>query len=123
MLCGFLVIFTGVYLLNLANGDPDGHKLLNGKIESGVPTDGIASIQTRLSMQHRRSLDAHRMSVGSNGISTRGDRERLMDAYDQENGFGLTDLTEDSDGESSIPRRSTEQLVNSHPHKANGHGR
>ena len=44
LLCGFLVIFTGVYLLNLSRGDPDGHTLLNGKVSNGIPTDGIASI-------------------------------------------------------------------------------
>ena len=39
------------------------------------------------------------MSVGSNGYG-RGDREGLIHAYDEEEeniGFGLTDLAEDSD--------------------------
>src|SRR5205823_2897345 len=91
LLCGFLVIFTGVYLLNLSRSDPDGHRLLNGKgmdLE-GVPTDGIASIQTRRSMQARRSLELHRLSSGS-GYGRQGDHVGLIHAYDEENGgFGL----------------------------------
>ncbi|KAI9721719.1 MAG: hypothetical protein M1812_002054 [Candelaria pacifica] len=110
LLCGFLVIFAGVYLLNLSRGDPDGHKLLNGNIEDGVPTDGIAGIQTRRSMQHRRSMDSstHRLSNG------RGDREGLIHSYDEENGgFGLTDLTEDSDEEDTAKRKSSVQVSRS----------
>ena len=100
LLCGFLVIFAGVYLLNLSRGDPDGHKLLNGKIEEGVPTDGMSGILTRRSMQASRSSEHARQSIGSVGFGTRGDREGLIHAYDQENGgFGLTELTEDSEGE------------------------
>jgi hypothetical protein len=45
----------------------------------------------------------HRLSVGSNGFG-RSDREGLIRAYDEEEnaGFGLTDLTEDSEEESPI---------------------
>ncbi|KAH0556743.1 hypothetical protein GP486_005470 [Trichoglossum hirsutum] len=103
LLCGFLVIFTGVYLLNLSRGDPDGHKLLNGRpIDSdGVPTDGIASIQTRRSMQARRSLEQHRLSTGS-GYARHGDHVGLMHAFDEENGeFGLTEVTEESESDES----------------------
>ncbi|KAI9748186.1 MAG: hypothetical protein M1815_003465 [Lichina confinis] len=111
LLCGFLVIFTGVYLLNLSRGDPDGRRLLNGKDTSGVPTDGIASIQTRRSMQAQRSFDHHRASSGSisysrSGAGRRGDdREGLIHAYDEEEenaGFGLADLTEDSDDDDDV---------------------
>lgn len=109
LLCGFLIIFSGVYLLNLSKDDPNGHQLLAGKLEDGVPTDGIAGIQTRLSMQSRRSMDPHRMSNGSIGLSPRtprGDREGLIHAFDVENGeeFGLSDLAEDSDGEFEASR-------------------
>jgi magnesium transporter len=63
----------------------------------GVPTDGIASIQTRRSMQARRSLEPHRLSSGS-GYGRQGDHVGLIHAYDEENGgFGLTELTEDSE--------------------------
>lgn len=93
LLCGFLVIFTGVYLLNLSRHDPDGHTMVNSKLdEDGVPTDGMASFQTRRSMQSRRSSS----SAYFNGAS---DREGLIHAYDAENGIGMNTLTEVSDGE------------------------
>lgn len=112
LLTGFLVIFSGVYLLNLSRHDPDGRKMSATKDdeENGVPTDGIASYSTRLSMQTRRSLDPHRRSSSSipylNGQS---DREGLMRSYDAENGvIGLTELREDSDGEPGPTTKQTE---------------
>ena len=101
LLSGFLVIFTGVYLLNLSRGDPDGQKLLNGHVSDGVPTDGITGLQTRRSMQTRRSVDAGRNSVGNSpGYRRSGERGVLMHSYDrtsEENvGLGLGDLAEDS---------------------------
>jgi len=44
------------------------------------------------------------MSVGSNGYGRAGDREGLIRAYDEEEntGFGLTDLTEDSDEDAPL---------------------
>ncbi|KAH0847389.1 Magnesium transporter NIPA2 [Fonsecaea pedrosoi] len=108
LLCGFLVIFSGVYLLNLSRGDPDGHRLLNGKIpdEDGIPTDALAGLQTRRSMQSRRSLDPHRRSssltYSPGGMLSGGSRHAsaesagLMQNYDVEHGaFGLSDLVED----------------------------
>lgn len=110
LLCGFLVIFTGVYLLNLSRGDPSGHRLLNGNLEDGVPTDAIASLQTRLSMQARRSVDHRRMSSGSVGFGSRADRQGLIHSYDEENGgFGLDDLTEESDREADATRPNFER--------------
>ena len=91
--------FTGVYLLNISRGDPDGHKMINRAPYDGIATDIVSGIQTRRSMQARRSLDPHRMSMGSNGYERSDDREGLIRAYDEEEnaGFGLTDLAEDSD--------------------------
>ncbi|KAL8906296.1 MAG: hypothetical protein Q9207_002122 [Kuettlingeria erythrocarpa] len=115
LLSGFLVIFSGVYLLNLSRDDPSGHKLLSGKIEDGIPTDGITGLQTRASMQTRRSVDARRVSGGSLGFGTRGDREGLIYSYDEENGgFGLTDLTEDSESERATPRPSVNGRIHNH---------
>jgi magnesium transporter len=105
LLCGFLVIFAGVYLLNLARGDPDGHKMINGKLsgEDGIPTDPVASLQTRRSMQTRRSsVDPHRRSNSltfSMGGGQSRESEGLIHSYDVEHGaFGLTDLEEEPDG-------------------------
>lgn len=104
LLCGFLITFTGVYLLNLSRADPHGMRALAGRSTDATGTDMISSIQTRLSMQARRSTDP-RSSIGSRGHT---DRDGLMRAYDEEAAaggqFGLTDLAEDSDDEP--PRRN-----------------
>jgi drug/metabolite transporter (DMT)-like permease len=88
LLCGFLITFTGVYLLNLSRQDPSGRNLGPGSNGDSTGTDMISGIQTRLSMQARRSTSSHH-----------GDRDGLMRAYDEEAaaGFGLADLAEDSD--------------------------
>ena len=107
LLCGFLTIFTGVYLLNLSRHDPDGHSMVNLKFdEDGVPTDGITSFQTRRSMQSRRSSS----SAYFNGNS---DREGLIQAFDAENGISMHTLTETSDGEPgpTFPRTNTQTAV------------
>ncbi len=104
LLSGFLVIFTGVYLLNLSRGDPDGHKMLNGHVADGVPTDGLTGLQTRRSMQTRRSVDAGRATIGSAGFG-RGERGVLMHSFEESN-VGLEDLTEDSEEDKELRRPS-----------------
>ncbi|KAG6040528.1 hypothetical protein E4U41_000241 [Claviceps citrina] len=97
LLCGFLVTFTGVYLLNLSRGDPNGSRLVAGRGGyDATPTDMVSGFQTRRSMQSRRSADPSRHSLGSH----HDDRAGLIRAYDEEEaaGLGLTDLTtEDSE--------------------------
>lgn len=113
LLCGFLVTFTGVYLLNLSRSDPNGHKYVAGRGgDDATGTDMISTIQTRLSMQARRSGDPHRMSIGSR----HGDTTGLMRAYDEEAGaeFGLTDLADESDDENDRHRANG---------SANGHSK
>lgn len=72
--------------------------------DDAVGTDMVSQIQTRLSMEARRSF-GHRPS---------SDREGLMRAYDEEEAaeFGLTDLAEDSDDEGAS--------VNGRRHHQNG---
>lgn len=109
LLCGFLVTFTGVYLLNLSRTDPNGTKSLARRTRGdAMGTDMISNIQTRMSMEARRS-GAH-PSVGSNHG---GDREGLIHAYDEEEatGLGLTDLTEDDDDDDD-PRSP---MIGAHP--------
>lgn len=115
LLCGFLVIFAGVYLLNLARGDPDGHQMMNGKMngDEGIPTDPVASLQTRRSMQARRSSsDPHRRSSSLNfhvGGGSSRESDGLIHSYDVEHGaFGLTDLEEESDGNGEASRRQND---------------
>ena len=107
LLCGFLVTFSGVYLLNLSREDPDGRTLLgqagplelHGEFEEGIPTDAMGVWGTRRSMQLRRSAEhghSRRHSWGSasaGGRRSLGDREALMD------GFGLDDLAEEESDE------------------------
>lgn len=115
LLCGFLTTFTGVYLLNLSRADPNGTKLAGNRAGyEGTPTDMVSSFQTRRSMQSRRSGDPSRHSMGS----FHGDREGLIHAYDEEeaNGFGLTDLAEESEEDSrrtngnGQPKRETDHI-------------
>ncbi|EAS32045.3 uncharacterized protein CIMG_03069 [Coccidioides immitis RS] len=118
LLCGFLIIFAGVYLLNLSRTDPDGHTMLNGKTdeEGGVPTDGIASLQTRRSLQNRRSVDHRRSSSSLTYFHGSSDREGLMRSYDVEAGaFGLTDLADSDDGgRNSTSRKASQQVERQH---------
>lgn len=118
LLCGFLTIFTGVYLLNLSREDPDGHKLgiASGRNNAdelgnyaevdGIPTDGLTGLQTRMSMQSRRSgEEGHRRSSSWNLRSPtvankRKSGEHLMHSYDVE-ANNLGDLAEDSDEDTS----------------------
>ena len=144
LLCGFLTIFTGVYLLNLSREDPDGvstgihrHRRISNSSDDidegrgkyfevdGIPTDGLGAIQTRLSIQARRSMEdegRHRRSsswslrspiTGSFPLSTttaskQGSQNQrpseqqhhLMHSYDAET-QGLSDLAEDSDEDSA----------------------
>ena len=111
LLSGFLVIFTGVYLLNLSRGDPDGHKLLNGHMIDGAPTDGLTGLQTRHSMQVRRSVDTGRASTGSSGFG-RGERGVLMHSFEESN-VGLEDLAEDSEEDKEMKYSSPDQEYSS----------
>ncbi|KAF2194782.1 DUF803-domain-containing protein [Zopfia rhizophila CBS 207.26] len=101
LLCGFLVIFSGVYLLNLSREDPDGKNALGNHFSDAPPTDGISGFPTRRSMQSRRSTESGFRSpfLGGHGSArnSMGDRRALMQDYDVENQFELGDLAEDSD--------------------------
>ncbi|KAI1818818.1 magnesium transporter NIPA-domain-containing protein [Poronia punctata] len=105
LLSGFLITFTGVYLLNLSRNDPNGINMLAGQGTDATGTDMISSIQTRLSMQSRRSDP--RASIGSRGHS---DRDGLMRAYDEEQAHGDFEFRE---GNGRLPRSPTNM---------NGHG-
>ncbi|KAL4873852.1 hypothetical protein BDV12DRAFT_54212 [Aspergillus spectabilis] len=112
LLCGFLIIFSGVYLLNISRHDPDGRMLVPKFDDEGVPTDGIAGFQTRRSMQARRSSEPHRRSSSSVAfLNGQGDREGLIRSYDVESQhFGLSDLAEESDGEPGPTFKRSEEI-------------
>jgi hypothetical protein len=116
LLCGFLIIFAGVYLLNLSREDPDGRHLLGHPspglvhgFEDAIPTDSLTAFGTRRSMQARRSSvetprggHSRRVSWGSSQGRNSMSREGLMD------GFGLDDLAEDSEEEGNNRRKKPE---------------
>jgi hypothetical protein len=96
LLCGFLIIFTGVYLLNLSRTDPHG---TNRAIDdNGIPTDGLSGITSRRSMQMRRSDTFVRASMTGGRRSSVG--QRLLD-NDEEAAIGLGDLAEGSSNSES----------------------
>lgn len=121
LLCGFLTIFTGVYLLNLSREDPDGETLgirdergIYHEVD-GIPTDGLTGLQTRLSMQARRSgeHDGHRRSSSWSLRHPRSPNTSRLDfadpsptihSYDVE-ANGLAELAEDSDEDTSSSDR------------------
>lgn len=113
LISGFLVTFAGVYLLNLSRTDPNGTRLGGGRNGGSdvIGTDMVSSLQTRISMETRRSFGpGHRHSIS--GSSNAADRQGLIRAYDDEEaGFGLTDLAEDIDEDNTLPMS---------PHHANG---
>lgn len=104
LLCGFLTIFTGVYLLNLSREDPDGRNMgiksadYRGAYHEvdGIPTDGLAGLQTRFSMQSRRSGESHRRSASWTHRSPAEQTNGI--AYDLE-ANDLKDLAEDDSDE------------------------
>jgi len=102
LLCGFLIIFTGVYLLNLSRTDPNGANVLsNGTahpFDDGIPTDGLSALQSRRSMQMRRSETFSRTSVTGRRSSV---GQRLL-SQDEESRAGLSNLVEGSDSEEEL---------------------
>lgn len=111
LICGFLIIFTGVYILNVSRGDVS--RLLPDTL-NGVPMDNtLAGVQTR------RSFQAHRNSFGRpRSSSLRSQDMILVDELDAESlGLGKLDGYErqlDSDDEFFNAERSSERLIKGH---------
>ncbi|KAJ8100621.1 magnesium transporter NIPA-domain-containing protein [Lipomyces tetrasporus] len=95
LLCGFLIIFSGVYLLNISRKDPNGRSFQADRTMDSIPMEnGIASIQTRRSIQlPRNSFGVHRRS------NSLRQEARLIGEYDEEQGLGLTRLDEENSPE------------------------
>lgn len=85
LLCGFIIIFVGVYILNVSRGSDIRH-LFPSKAFDGIPMDNIvAGMGTRRSIQlHRRSNSSRRNDLDeeSFGLSSldepREDRNALL---------------------------------------------
>ncbi|KAK9479326.1 magnesium transporter NIPA-domain-containing protein [Lipomyces japonicus] len=94
LLCGFIIIFGGVYLLNISQSESSPHSTKNlHRAMTEIPMEnGIASIQARRSIQiGRDSFGVHRRS------NSLRQEARLIGDY-EEQGLGLTRLDEDLAG-------------------------
>jgi len=113
LLCGFLIIFSGVYLLNLSREDPDGNRSLGNTFTDAPPSDAISGFNTRHSLQSRRSMDSAGFRSpflgGNNGSRhSLAERRAMMHDYDVENNqFELGDLADDSDEAEEGGRKRT----------------
>ncbi|KAK9460345.1 magnesium transporter NIPA-domain-containing protein [Lipomyces oligophaga] len=101
LLCGFLVIFSGVFILNHTRGQSSRANQLGVRTMDSIPMDnGMASIQTRRSITLPRNSTSTILSHRSNSFRQEA---RLIGDY-EEQGLGLTPLEEelpldDSDNE------------------------
>ena len=96
LICGFLVIFSGVYLLNVSRVDPNGHLLLNGNGAEGIPMDnGFVVFPSRRSLQARRTSLAFSRRNSSHHRQDSG----LMTAYEEESLVPESRLSEASEFE------------------------
>ncbi|KAF2124777.1 DUF803-domain-containing protein [Dothidotthia symphoricarpi CBS 119687] len=93
LLCGFLTIFSGVYLLNLSREDSQIRNACDSYAD-GLPSDPLSEFHTRRSMQARRSEE---LRSPFHAARNSGDRRGLMHDYDVENQFELGDLAESED--------------------------
>lgn len=91
LISGFLIIFTGVYLLNISRAETDSSHLMPGKALDGMPMDNtVAGFQTRRSVQiGRNSGFGHRRSASL--------RQQARLVSDYEESFGLTDLDNENE--------------------------
>lgn len=92
LLSGFLVIFTGVYILCLSREGPHCNGLFNSSIDDLVEIEGVESRQEGGSLNIRRSAEARRASAGSR---TPEDIQRLI--YSHEDGQGSFGLAKDNE--------------------------
>ncbi|KAH8731638.1 magnesium transporter NIPA-domain-containing protein [Phaeosphaeriaceae sp. PMI808] len=115
LLCGFLIIFSGVYLLNLSRDDPNGNRHLGSQFTDGPPSDAISGFPTRRSMQARRSMELQSpfLEGGHARRGDTGDRGALMHDYDVENQFELGELS-DKEGTESAKRTSFDDDQRTH---------
>ena len=95
LLSGFLVIFSGVYLLNFSRTDPHGFSVIDRDMEFPLENGISAAVQGRRSLQGRRSNGDVRKSLSSK----RRQEESLLRAFDEEDDLemGLDRVSEEED--------------------------
>jgi len=98
LLCGFLVIFSGVYLLNFSRTDPHGFSAIDRDMEFPLENGISAAVQGRRSLQGRRSNgDIRRASLVN--ASKRRQEDSLLSAFEDEDDLelGLERVSEEED--------------------------
>jgi hypothetical protein len=90
LLCGFVIIFSGVYLLNYSGNDADGQKSSDERLVDEIETDGTTRIaRTRLSLQGLPRFSEE---------SQFEDRTGLMHSYEgRADGYMLRDISRDGE--------------------------
>lgn len=101
LLCGFLVIFSGVYLLNYSRTDPHGFSAIDREMEFPLENGISAAVQGRRSLQGRRSNgDIRRASLVA--TSKRRQEDSLLRAFNDDDDeddleLGLERVSEEED--------------------------
>ena len=100
LLSGFLVIFSGVYLLNFSRTDPHGFSAIDREMEFPLENGISAAVQGRRSLQGRRSNgDVRRASLVANSKPRQEDS--LLRAFDDDDDddieLGLDRVSEEGD--------------------------
>ena len=99
LLCGFLVIFSGVYLLNFSRSDPHGFTAIDREMEFPLENGVSAAVQGRKSLQGRRSNgDVHRASLIL--ASKRRQEDSLLRAFYEDEGdieMGIGRMSEEEE--------------------------
>ncbi|KAL7415162.1 magnesium transporter NIPA-domain-containing protein [Mrakia frigida] len=116
LLCGFLVIFMGVYLLNLSRDPEPPHR--HGVLEAGLMQPRI-SIAGRYSVDDPHEHPLHSAGHGRRSSLFRQQSNSLFDAFNEES-VGLTDLQEEEDDDTDQPRRTNNNNSASAPLLPNG---
>src|SRR5277367_789524 len=119
LLCGFLVIFSGVYLLNFSRTDPHGFSAIDREMEFPLENGISAAVQGRKSLQGRRSNGDVRRATLVNA-SKRRQEDSLLRAfeYDDEDDLelGLDRVSEEEDDSvETLPEHQTHTPLTSPP--------
>ena len=108
LLCGFLVIFSGVYLLNFSRTDPHGFSAIDREIEFPLENGISAAVQGRKSLQGRRSNgDARHVSRVANASKQRQEESLLRAFYrdERDTELGMERESEEDDSVETLPEQ------------------
>jgi hypothetical protein len=120
LLCGFLVIFSGVYLLNYSRTDPHGFSAVDREMEFPLENGITAAVQGRRSLQGRRSNgDVRRATLVA--ASRRRQEDSLLRAFNDDDDDDEDDLELGLDRVSEEEDDSIETVPEHHSPKSPRH--